>query len=709
MKKILISLIILIIAIPIAGLIAINFLIEPNDFKPMIIEKTHQTTGGELTINGDIAWSFFPSIGLRVADLSFKTENGVNAPMMTLDNAHFSIALLPLLKGSVNVGGINISDAELWLLVDKNGDRNWDFLTKEQSNVPAAPKDNTTTQPPEALSFNAETIALSNIVVHYQNLQEKSSVTFGPLNVASEDVSFNGKRFPLHIDFDTTINNDELQINFTSDIELSIAKNQDITLYKSNSSVVIKGEATNGKKANIQLLASGSYTEGNNVELSIKKLSIENLVATADISARDLNNKPSINGNFAIPLFNVQELLNRLGQETIATRNPDALTAVSIKGDIAGPANSALIKNLQLTLDDTTFTGEVGLSDISSQAMVLNLTGTTLNADDYLPPVAAEKTTTKKSDTTPNTHTASEPNDLPIESLKELLFTSNLQIQKMIINGLTLSNLSVKSQAHGGVLSVKQASANLYNGSLEANASFDMRGKSPHLTLSSTVKKVQLKPLLTHLNNTKSIDGLANFNAQLTSQGRSPTELVNHINGPASFIIEKLHVDEVNLERNVCQAIAYARNKELNGKWPSSTQFESIWGQIHFTDGVGISRNIQGGLSNMKLLSDLEVNLPKSTFNAGLRMRITGDLQNTNEACVVNERYRSVDWPLRCQGSFASNSQSSGNICRFDSQAMGGILEDLAKAEAKHAVEKELNKKYSEELNILKGLFKKND
>src|SRR5690554_1200675 len=111
MKKILITLIILLVAIPIAGLVAINFLIDPNDLKPIIVDKAREATGGELTINGDIGWSFFPSVGLSVSDLHFTTAKNTDSPMMTLKTAHFSVELLPLFKGQANVGGISVSDA----------------------------------------------------------------------------------------------------------------------------------------------------------------------------------------------------------------------------------------------------------------------------------------------------------------------------------------------------------------------------------------------------------------------------------------------------------------------------------------------------------------------------------------------------------------------------------------------------------------------
>ena len=64
----------LFIAIPlviiIGALLALVLLVNPNQFKPLIVDQAQKQTGLELVIEGDISWQFFPSIGFELG----KTE-----------------------------------------------------------------------------------------------------------------------------------------------------------------------------------------------------------------------------------------------------------------------------------------------------------------------------------------------------------------------------------------------------------------------------------------------------------------------------------------------------------------------------------------------------------------------------------------------------------------------------------------------------------
>ena len=44
--------------------------VDPNDYKEEISAAVSKKTGRELTIEGDIKWSVFPSIGLELNDVT---------------------------------------------------------------------------------------------------------------------------------------------------------------------------------------------------------------------------------------------------------------------------------------------------------------------------------------------------------------------------------------------------------------------------------------------------------------------------------------------------------------------------------------------------------------------------------------------------------------------------------------------------------------
>jgi AsmA protein len=73
-------------------------------------------------------------------------------------------------------------------------------------------------------------------------------------------------------------------------------------------------------------------------------------------------------------------------------------------------------------------------------------------------------------------------------------------------------------------------------------------------------------------------------------------------------------------------------------------------------------------------------------------------------ACQVNERYASIEWPLRCRGPLELGAKA----CRLDSERLGQVASKLAGDKIGEKLEEKLGDKVSPELkNTLKGLFKR--
>ena len=70
----------LFIAIPIivllGAIVALVLFVNPNQFKPLIVEQTQKHTGLELVIEGDISWKFFPSLGFELGKTELRNPQG---------------------------------------------------------------------------------------------------------------------------------------------------------------------------------------------------------------------------------------------------------------------------------------------------------------------------------------------------------------------------------------------------------------------------------------------------------------------------------------------------------------------------------------------------------------------------------------------------------------------------------------------------------
>src|SRR3977135_3563271 len=77
---------------------------DPNKYKPEIAAAVKDKTGRTLAIEGNLALTFFPSIGIAVGKTSLSEPNG-RGIFARFDDAKMSLALLPLFsrQGAITV------------------------------------------------------------------------------------------------------------------------------------------------------------------------------------------------------------------------------------------------------------------------------------------------------------------------------------------------------------------------------------------------------------------------------------------------------------------------------------------------------------------------------------------------------------------------------------------------------------------------------
>src|SRR3954466_9389217 len=100
---------------------------DPNRYKGQIESAVKEKTGRTLKLEGDLKVAIFPSLGADVAKVSL-SEAGSEQQFLSLDSAHASVAVLPLLHGQVIVDKVKVSGLKAHIVKDKNGKYNFDDL-----------------------------------------------------------------------------------------------------------------------------------------------------------------------------------------------------------------------------------------------------------------------------------------------------------------------------------------------------------------------------------------------------------------------------------------------------------------------------------------------------------------------------------------------------------------------------------------------------
>lgn len=90
-----IALFVLVCVIAVASLV---ILIDPNKLKPIIAQEVKKTTGYQLSIDGDLSWSFYPRIGVKIKHMSFNEPNQ-SQPFLDLNDVRIAANLSELIQG----------------------------------------------------------------------------------------------------------------------------------------------------------------------------------------------------------------------------------------------------------------------------------------------------------------------------------------------------------------------------------------------------------------------------------------------------------------------------------------------------------------------------------------------------------------------------------------------------------------------------------
>ena len=716
---------------------ALTHLFDPNDYKDEIRALARDKAGLELDIGGDIGWSLFPWLGLELHDTTLASVRTPEQPFADLRMLGLSVRVLPLFSREVQMSDITLNGLNLTLTRDEKGRGNWEGVGRP-SDKQAQPDDTTAAEPskpdtetPDAsprrpLQLDIDSLTISDARVAYHDVQsgqqfsaEGIELTTGAIHEATSIPvklnAFFGSNKPV------MRARTELQGSLRFDSKLQRYQLEDLRLSGEASGEPLKGK-TLSFSAQGQLLAD---LAADIAEWTSLKFTANQLRGLGELKVRDVQDQPKLAGTLTIAAFNLREFLENLGQQLPPMADSTALSKVELVTRIDGSSTSLSLEDLNLKLDDSAFTGRIAVSDFAKQALRAELKGDQLNLDRYLPPPAkqASADTARKSEvetteaaavgsgTTPlpdkpTQHAWSDAQMLPVNALRSLDTRIKLDIGSLTAMKLPLDSFALRANSAGGLLTLEELRAGLYNGRLEASASVDVRPPVPLLTSQTRLARVPVERLLQSQGEKVVIKGLMNLDADLRSQGNSEKAWIDNLNGKIGFIVDNGVLVDANLEQQLCHAIATLNRKPLAGEPRSKdTPFRELKGNLTLRDGVASNPDLKASIPGLTVNGNGDLDLRVLGMDYRVGIVIEGDKGDMPDpACSVNERYVGIEWPLRCRGPLELGAKA----CRFDKDGLGKIAARLAGEKLNEKIEEKLGDKVSPELkDALKGLFKR--
>ena len=718
---------------------ALTHLFDPNDYKEEIRQIARDKAHIELTLNGDIGWSLFPWLGLELHEASVATLANPTQPFADLQMLGLSVRVMPLLRREVQMSDVRVEGLNLRLNRDKNGHGNWEDIGKAPATTtasaptpapteqPSTPASTTPEKPAQPTRLDIDSLTVNNARVEYTDEQTGKQFTAESIQLSTGAVH-DSTNIPVTLTAFLSSNQPAVRVRteVTGELRFERAlqryKFEDLKL-----SGEVTGDPLQGKTLNFAAQGQLFLDKAANVaEWTGIKLSLNQLRALGELKVNDLDKTPQLNGGLSIAQFDLAKFVDSVGQKLPAMAE-GSLSKVELVSRVAGTPTSVEFNNINLKVDDSSFSGRIAVEDFAKQSLRAQLKADTFNVDRYLPPKSAEADSSKAAreaevssteasamagaGTTPLPNAPTQgawSNDrlFPVERLGKLDLDADLTFGQLTLDKLPIQNAALKATGLGGLLTLENLRGDLYNGSFEAKGTLDVRQPTPQLNLQTRINRVPAEKIIESQGKAAPVKGLVTLNSAVTASGNSQKALIESLNGNAGFVINDGVLLNANLEQQLCKGIATLNRKALSGEpRGKDTPFQQLNGNLTFHNGVASNPDLKVRIPGMTVNGNGDIDLRVLGMDYRVGIIVEGDKSDMPDpACQVNERYVDIEWPLRCRGPLELGAKA----CRLDSEGMGKVAAKLAGDRLEDKIDEKLGDKVSPEVkNALKGLFKR--
>jgi AsmA protein len=365
--RILFKFIIFIVILVIAGLIALLFIVDPNDYKQEISSQVEKATGRTLTLDGDIKLSVFPWIALELGPLSLSNAAGFKADSFAkVQAAEIRIKLMPLLKKQLEMDTIILDGLALNLEKNKAGKTNWDDLVaKNDTSADTTKKvDASSNDGPALAAISIAGVKLTNASILWSDATTAENYKLQNFNL-NTDPLVPGKPTALDMEFDVASTKPQAQAHIKLDTKVMVdLKNQQYTLRGLNLTTQISGKELPFSQSNVTL--SGDI----NADMMKQLVNIDNLTLSAEAN----NDKQSIDGKLSAQISSNLESQKTtvkglvLSAEVLDPSLPNGKAKLNITADISTDMKQQTMILSALVIDayDLLISGDIKTSKLLS-------------------------------------------------------------------------------------------------------------------------------------------------------------------------------------------------------------------------------------------------------------------------------------------------------------------------------------------------------
>jgi AsmA protein len=578
------SLVVLVIAVL---LIAPAF-IDIRDYKPQLEKKVAEATGRPFSVGDDLNLSLFPWAGISFSDLRLGNTPGFSEKeLVTVKSFEVRVKLLPLISRDIQVKRFILSEPNITLVKNKNGQVNW--AQPDDAKDKSAAEKTTTESKSEAaeaglpikdLTVGEFSIKNGSIIWIDHTANTRKEIT--AVNLKLKDVSLER---PVSLSFSALLDGQPLSIDGT-----------------------VGPVGKDFKQATIPL------------DLDLKALT--ELALKLNGSLKNPGANPSFDLAVDIKTFSPRKLLAALGQDfPVVTTDPKALDQVALKANLKGSQTKVSISNGILNLDESTLKFSLNASDFSRPNLAFDLNLDRIDVDRYLPP---------KSDTQPAAEKPAGKKPTDYAPLRKLILDGRIKIGQLVANKAKIQDLVLQIKAKNGIFNLDPLKLNMYQGNVSGIGNFNVQTQTPASSLNLNVKSIQVGPLLRDVLQKDILEGVTNAQLKLDMSGDDAAMIKKTLNGSGQVQFSDGAIIGIDLAGMVRNAKAAFGLEQKPAQRPRTDFAELI---APFSIKQGLVHTPQTSLKSplIRVLAAGDANLVSETLDFRVEPKVVGTIKGQGD------------------------------------------------------------------------------
>ena len=655
-----------IVGVIVLASVAIYLFFDPNEFRDEISAAVKDSTGRDLTIEGDLSLSLFPWLAIEVGRTELGNAEGFgDEPFMRFEAASLSVRLLPLiLSREIAIGTASIEGLSVNLAVAADGSTNWDdFTTAEDAAPVEIPEPEM-----EARKIELGSIEVRDANVSYSDAQAGSAYSITNLVFESDGIG-PGDPFDLDAEFDFSAQPGDLSGHVAIRGTTTMTEGaQQVTIEGLNVAGELRGMTTQPAVFNFDSREMAIDTVAELLSPGEMDLSVLGVSLSANVEPFSYSGSPQPKAELHVAEFSLKDLMRALDIEPPATADPAALSRVSFNAKVAVTDKAIALRSMSLDLDDSTMVGHLALPLTEKGAIRFDLNVGTINLDGYMAPPDASAAAEEES---------ADDFEIPVDVIRELKANGTLKIGRAFLSGLEFTNLELGLKSAGGKLRMHPLAAELYGGTYKGDVRIDASQDVPSISVNEKLTGVNLTSLANSMFDQDNISGTINGSFELQGAGQNLAAIRQDLDGNMSLELKDGAWEGTDIWQQLRTARAIFRQETPpEPVLPARTQFTSISATGMVTDGIFENNDLKILLPFLQLTGKGFIDLPAGHVDYSVQARVLDKpelMAGVTEAELAD--FTKTVVPVRISGPLNSPSVRPDIEAVFRQQVEGALEE----------------------------------